>query len=90
MFLSALELRNIIESSFLPRRCQCTLSPDLKMTVKVYSDNETDTLDLLRTDIDARHLNSCREIHELIAGLRTDLAHHHVETEHRHAVSKAL
>ncbi|BCQ62222.1 hypothetical protein PBOI14_39720 [Pseudomonas sp. Boi14] len=27
MFLSALELRNIIESSFLPKRCQCTLSP---------------------------------------------------------------
>ncbi|MGY2188814.1 hypothetical protein D3C81_349870 [compost metagenome] len=90
MFLSALELRNIIESSFLPKRCQCELSPDLKMTVKVYADGETDNIDLLRTDIDARHLNSCREIHELIAGLRTDLAHHHVETEHRHVVGKAL
>ena len=37
MFLSALELRNIIESSFLPKRCQCTLSPDLSMTVKVFA-----------------------------------------------------
>ncbi|MGE8064292.1 DUF1652 domain-containing protein [Pseudomonas sp. NPDC089569] len=89
MFLSALELRNIIESSFLPRRCQCSLSPELKMTVRVYADGVTDTLELLRTDIDARHLNSCREIHELIAGLRTDLAHHPVVTEHRQVAGKA-
>jgi hypothetical protein len=90
MFLSALELRNIIESSFLPKRCQCSLSPDLKMTVKVFADGGTDTLDLLRTDIDAQHLNSCREIHELIAGLRTDLTNHYVETEHRQVMGKAL
>jgi hypothetical protein len=75
MFLSALELRNIVESSFLPRRCQCTLSPDLSMTVKVYSDNETDHLDLCVTGIDAHRLNGCREINNLIAGLRTDLEH---------------
>ncbi|MFU2326003.1 DUF1652 domain-containing protein [Pseudomonas sp. NFX98] len=90
MFLSALELRNIIESSFLPKRCQCSLSPDLKMTVKIYSDGVTDTLDLMKTNIDAQHLNSCREIHELIAGLRTDLANHHTETEHREVMGKAL
>jgi hypothetical protein len=75
MFLSALELRNIVESSFLPKRCQCTLSPDLSMTVKVYSDNETDHLDLFVTGIDAHHLNGCREINNLIAGLRNDLEH---------------
>ncbi|WP_448107802.1 DUF1652 domain-containing protein [Pseudomonas azerbaijanoccidentalis] len=90
MFLSALELRNIIESSFLPKRCQCSLSPDLKMTVKIYSDGITDTLDLMKTNIDAQHLNSCREIHELIAGLRTDLENHHTETEHREVMGKAL
>lgn len=90
MFLSALELRNIIESSFLPKRCQCSLTPELKMTVKVYADGGTDILDLLRTDIDAQHLNSCREIHELIADLRTDLGNHHVESEHRRVVGKAL
>ncbi|WP_223484971.1 DUF1652 domain-containing protein [Pseudomonas sp. A-RE-19] len=75
MFLSALELRNIVESSFLPKRCQCTLSPDLSMTVKVYSDVETDHLDLFVTGIDAQRLNGCREINNLIAELRTDLAH---------------
>ncbi|APV42703.1 MULTISPECIES: DUF1652 domain-containing protein [Pseudomonas] len=75
MFLSALELRNIIESSFLPKRCQCTLSPDLSMTVKVYSDRETDHLDLMVTGINAKRLNGCREINDLIAGLRSDMQH---------------
>ena len=73
MFLSALELRNIVESSFLPKRCQCTLSPDLSMTVKVFGDHQTDQVDLLVSGIDASHLNGCREINELIAGLRSDL-----------------
>ena len=56
MFLSALELRNIIEASFLPKRCECTLSPDLSMTVKVYADGQTDQLDLMVTGIDASGL----------------------------------
>lgn len=75
MFLSALELRNIIESSFLPKRCQCTLSPDLSMTVKVFGDHQTDRVDLVVSGIDASGLNGCREINELIAELRYDLAH---------------
>lgn len=74
MFLSALELRNIIESSFLPKRCQCTLSPDLHMTVKVFGDHQTDRVDLVVTGIDAASLNGCREINDLIAELRYDLA----------------
>lgn len=74
MFLSALEMRNIIESSFLPKRCQCTLSPDLSMTIKVFSDHQTDQIDLVVTGIDASTLNGCREINELIAELRHDLA----------------
>ena len=73
MFLSALELRNIVESSFLPKRCQCTLSPELLMTVKVYSDGETDQVDLLKTGINAKTLNGCREINDLIAELRSDM-----------------
>lgn len=75
MFLSALELRNIIESSFLPKRCQCTLSADLSMTVKVFGDHETDRVDLMVIGIDAANLNGCREINDLIAELRYDLEH---------------
>ncbi|MBD9562029.1 DUF1652 domain-containing protein [Pseudomonas sp. PDM09] len=87
MFLSALELRNIIESSFLPKRCQCTLSPDLSMTIKVYSDVETDHLDLIVTGIDAHHLNGCREINNLIAELRSDLERN-THSELLHPTSK--
>jgi hypothetical protein len=76
MFLSALEVRHIIEGSFLPKRCQCTLSPDLSMTVKVYGDHETDRVELVVTGIKAERLNGCREIGDLIAELRYDLEHH--------------
>lgn len=89
MFLSALELRNIVESSFLPKRCQCTLSPDLSMTVKVYSDRKTDHLDLLKTGIDAKHLNGSREINDLIAGLRSEIQHQQ-ENQPLHPDKKAL
>ena len=88
MFLSALEIRNIIESSFLPKRCQCTLSPDLSMTVKVYADGQTDHLDLWVTGIDASGLNGCREINELIAQLRSQ--RHHMAVEPHSMVGKAL
>ncbi|VVQ29900.1 hypothetical protein PS943_01629 [Pseudomonas fluorescens] len=89
MFLSALELRNIIESSFLPKRCQCTLSPDLSMTVKVYSDRQTDHLDLMVTGINANQLNGCREINNLIAGLRFDM-HQQSIAQTSHPDRKAL
>ncbi|KKA04768.1 hypothetical protein VP02_26135 [Pseudomonas ogarae] len=75
MFLSALEMRNIIESSLLPKRSQCTLSPELKMTVKIYDDHETDRVALVKTDIDANKLTGCRAINDLIAELRTELDH---------------
>ena len=74
MFLSALELRNIIECSFLPKRCQCTLSPDLSMTIKVFGEYQTDQAELVVSGIDASSLTGCREINELIAGLRHELA----------------
>lgn len=75
MFLSALEIRNIVETGFLPKRCQCTLSPDLQMTVKVFADTKTEQVDLLVTGINASKLNSSRAISDLIAGLRSDLRH---------------
>jgi len=89
MFLSALELRNIVESSFLPKRCQCTLSPDLSMTVKVYADGKTDQLDLLVTGINAKRLNGSREINDLIAELRSDMQHK-TNAETLHPDRKAL
>ena len=89
MFLSALELRNIIESSFLPKRCQCTLSPDMSMTVKVYADRQTDQLDLMVTGINAKRLNGSRQINDLIAELRSDLERR-LLSQPRHANGRAF
>ncbi|MBF7141120.1 MULTISPECIES: DUF1652 domain-containing protein [Pseudomonas] len=71
--LSTLELRNIIESSFLPQRCQCTQSADQKLTVRVFGAG-ADRSDFTVTGINLRELNSSRAISNLIAGLRRDLS----------------
>ncbi|MBD1590044.1 DUF1652 domain-containing protein [Pseudomonas typographi] len=77
--LSTLELRNIIESSFLPQRCQCTQGRDHSLTVKIFG-RGSDHVDLTVTGIDSRGLNSSRAISSLIMGLRHDLAKHHHQT----------
>jgi hypothetical protein len=77
MFLSALEMRNIIESSLLPKRSQCTLSPDLTMTIKIFDDHETDRVALIKSNIDTNKLTNYRTINDLIAELRTELDHNH-------------
>jgi len=44
--LSELELRSIIEGSFLPKRCECTKAEDASLTIKVYDDRDRDRVDL--------------------------------------------
>lgn len=72
--LSSLELRNIIESSFLPTRCQCSVGADESLTIKVF-DKRSERVDLMVTGISASKLDSSRAISELIAKLRHDLQH---------------
>ncbi|MET3455857.1 DUF1652 domain-containing protein [Pseudomonas kilonensis] len=84
MFLSALEMRNIIESSLLPKRSQCTLSPELVMTIKIFDDHRTDHAALIKTGIDASKLTGCRAINDLIAELRTELDHNPAAGNHFH------
>ncbi|HWD31653.1 DUF1652 domain-containing protein [Pseudomonas caricapapayae] len=82
--LSTLELRNIIESSFLPTRCQCTLAADRSLTVRVF-DRSCERVDLLVTGINADQLTSSRAISNLIVGLRNDLAgQRQMRAERRH------
>lgn len=70
--ISILELRNIIELGFLPLRCQCTVSHDSSLTVKVF-DSETGRVDLLVTGISTVSLISARAISNLVGELRTEL-----------------
>ena len=74
--LSSLELRNIIESSFLPVRCQCTQAEDRSLTVRVF-DRSSKRVDLTVTGIKGDQLTSSRAISNLIAGLRADLKNSH-------------
>lgn len=71
--LSTLELRGIIERAFLPMRCKCTVAPDYSMTVQV-SDPVSDRVELCVTGISLERLNTSRDISDLIAELRYDLA----------------
>jgi len=75
--LSDLELRGIIEGSFLPKRCECTKAPDASLTVKVYDELDHERVDLVVTGICANKLNSSRAICNLITELREDLKHTH-------------
>ena len=70
--LSTLELRSIIETSFLPQRCQCTQATDRSLTIRVF-DRTSDKVDLTVTGIRTEQLTSSRAISNLVAGLRADL-----------------
>eukprot|EP01132_Coremiostelium_polycephalum_P018766 gene18766-22353_t len=60
--LSDLELRGIIEGSFLPKRCEVTKASDASLTVKVYHEIDHDRVDLVVTGICANKLDSSRAI----------------------------
>jgi hypothetical protein len=81
--LSTLELRSIIERAFLPMRCTCTVAPDSSMTVQI-TDPESERVELFVTGLSLDRLNTSRDIAELVAELRYDLAH----TRHLHAPSR--
>lgn len=75
--LSELELRSIIEGSFLPKRCECTKAEDASLTIKVYDDLDRDRVHLEVKGINADRLDSSRAICNLITGLREDLKQAH-------------
>lgn len=71
--LSTLELRSIVEGAFLPLRCTCSVSQDESLTVQI-NDPSSDYVELLVTGISLNRLNTSRDISELVAELRHDLA----------------
>lgn len=66
------ELRQIIESAFLPLQCQCSIGPDGYMTVKV-AGPQTERVYLLATGINTASLGNVRAISNLIAELRIEM-----------------
>lgn len=69
--LSNLELRSIIESAFLPKRCHCSVV-DGTLSVEVL-DPATERVELSVTGIRLDKLDTSRALCELIAQLRWNL-----------------
>lgn len=78
--LSNLELRGIIESAFLPLRCNCMVIDD-SMTIEVI-DPVTERVELLRRDVPTAGLDNSRAICTLILKLRDDAAREHALQHH--------
>lgn len=70
--ISTLELCQIIESSFLPARCQCSVDAKGLMSIQLYT-SRTGHADFMATGIDVSTLNTSRSIASLITGLKEDL-----------------
>ncbi|BAP40848.1 DUF1652 domain-containing protein [Pseudomonas sp. 21LCFQ02] len=67
--MSSLELRQIIESGFLPTKCLCTISPDHLMTISLYRP-EYGHPAFVANNLNARELNSARAISGLVQQVR--------------------
>jgi hypothetical protein len=80
--LSDLELRSIIESAFLPMRCNCTVSATKTMSVEIV-DPTTEHVELFVSGIVLDKLDTSRAICTLISRLRFELEHN----QHPHALA---
>lgn len=78
--ISALELRHIIECSFLPLSCICTLNVDGSLMIKV-TDPSSGSVELLVTGVSTTPLNSGRAIANLIGELRTEMVSRKISFE---------
>lgn len=75
MFLSTLEIQNIIEHIFLPAVCTCSLEADQSMTIRV-CDCMTGKVDLVATHVPVWTLDSPHAIASLLADMRQEIAAH--------------
>lgn len=71
--ISALELRHIIECSFLPLSCSCTMNVDGSLMIKV-TEPSSGRVELLVTGVSTTPLTSSRAIADLVSELRSEMA----------------
>lgn len=70
--LSTLELRHLVEQSFLPMRCECTLDSPAALTVRFFQGASNQEI-LVVTGISIAQLNCGHAIANLVTDLRSDL-----------------
>jgi hypothetical protein len=66
------ELRQAIESGFLPLQCQCAVAPDGAIVITI-AHAETGDVELCVTGVCAAALTSSRQVAALISELRAEL-----------------
>ncbi|MNQ89549.1 hypothetical protein D3C85_1048600 [compost metagenome] len=79
--LSTLELRYLVEQSFLPTRCECTVDPPDALTVRFYQSTSNQEI-LTVTGISIAQLTCGHAIATLITDLRNDLERVSSATRH--------
>lgn len=71
--MSSLELRQIIESGFLPTKCLCNIGPDQLMTISLYRPEYRQPA-FVANNLNATELNSARAISSLVQQLRQEFS----------------
>jgi hypothetical protein len=71
--ISDLELRQIIESGFLPLKCVCSIDPEGRMTVCLYQSQKGHAA-FIAEGITTEHLTSSRAISALVGELKQEFA----------------
>lgn len=71
MAISALELRHIIESGFLPMRCKCSANANGELTIEII--DPASGSNVVMGGIPIASLNTSRAISDLIAQLRAQV-----------------
>lgn len=69
--LSSLELRHIIESSFLPQKCICTVNAVGTMTIQLINPS-TKQVDLTVPGIPISCLTTMRSVSDLVAQIKEE------------------
>lgn len=89
--LSTLEIRHLVEQSFLPSRCECTIDSGGALTVRIFHETTNQEV-LVVTGILVAQLSNGQAIASLIEGLRQDLElvtsapsfpHNHSSSKHQ-------
>ncbi|WP_458725515.1 DUF1652 domain-containing protein [Pseudomonas mandelii] len=75
MFLSTLEIQNIIEHSMLPAVCTCVMEADQSLTIRV-CDCITGKVELIATNVPIWNLNSPHDIAVLVADIQQKIEAH--------------
>jgi hypothetical protein len=75
MNLSTLEIQSIIEQSFLPSVCTCSMAPDQSLTIRV-CDCMTGKVDLVVSNVPVWELDTAHAIATLVVQMQQEINAH--------------